>query len=94
MERAPLRGALFIACNVALGIQFDCCGHLCVPPANPACFGGMRLYVLAGYVCPFCVLMGSIRHFHSYRLVFDHEGKVARFGNAFQIFVDEAQVVS
>ncbi len=38
MERAPLRGALFIACNVALGIQFGCCGHLCVTPAKTALF--------------------------------------------------------
>lgn len=94
MERAPHAGPFLLL--VMLRWEFNSTvAVICVFRLRKRlCFGGMRLYVLAGYVCPFCVLMGSIRHFHSYRLVFDHEGKVARFGNAFQIFVDEAQVVS
>ena len=94
MERAPHAGPFLLLVMLRWEFNSTVAGHLCVTPANPACFGGMRLYVLAGYVYLFCVLMGSIHHFYSYRLVFDHEGKVARFGNAFQIFVDEAQVVS
>lgn len=94
MERAPHAGPFLLL--VMLRWEFNSTvAVICVFRLRTRhCFRGMRLYVLAGYVYPFCVLMGSIRHFHSYRLVFDHEGKVARFGNAFQIFVDEAQVVS
>lgn len=94
MERAPHAGPFLLL--VMLRWEFNSTvAVICVFRLRKRlCFGGMRLYVLAGYVYLFCVLMGSIHHFYSYRLVFDHEGKVARFGNAFQIFVDEAQVVS
>ena len=86
MERAPHAGPFLLL--VMLRWEFNSAvAVICV-------FRLRTQLVLAGYVYLFCVLMGSIHHFYSYRLVFDHEGKFARFGNAFQIFVDEAQVVS
>lgn len=48
--KGPARGALFISCNVALGIQFECCGNLCVPPANPALFS-RNAVVRFGGIC-------------------------------------------